>query len=132
MTALSTVRLLVRGPISIFFTKMVEIVYIHGDVSFVVFAGFTSNDGLWGWSPLASPATVVSLSPSSLRGMVADGRSKLMMRAGGGCRRWLLRQIQSLESSQEEEGGTLLASRFAMGGLKCQDARKTNFGDFIL
>jgi hypothetical protein len=111
---------------------MVEIVYIPGDVSFAVFAGFTSNDGLWGWSPLASPMTVVSLSPSSLRGMAADGRSKLMMRAGGGYRRWLLRQIQSLESSPEEKGGTLLASRFDVGGLKCQDARKTNFRDFIL
>jgi hypothetical protein len=116
---------------------MVKIVYIPGDVSFAIFAGFisndgTSNDGLWGWSPLASPVTVVSLSPSSLRGMAADGRSKLMMRTGGGYKRWLLWQIQSLESSLEEEGETLLASRFAVGGLKCQDVRKTNFGDFIL
>jgi hypothetical protein len=116
---------------------MVKIVYIPGDVSFAIFAGFisndgTSNDGLWGWSPLASPVTVVSLSRSSLRGMAADGHSKLMMRTGGGYKRWLLWQIQSLESSLEEEGETLLASRFAVGGLKCQDARKTNFGDFIL
>jgi hypothetical protein len=101
---------------------MVEIVYIYGDVSFAVLLVLSATmdcriDHHWLHRRVVSlsPSSLRGIAaPSSLRGMAVDGRLKLMMRVGGGYRRWLLQQIQSLELSLEEEGGT---SRFTVGDL---------------
>lgn len=61
-------------------------------------------------------AAAESFSPSSRCGPTADFLSTFMICAGGGARRWLMRQIQSLESSAAVDGEAFSASARLAGG----------------
>lgn len=87
-----------------------EILCIPGDASFVCVVVMGSGAGRRFRCSSTVLAAVVNFSPSSLCLPVADFLSMFMMRAGGSSRRWLMRQIQSLESAAEGKDGAASAS----------------------
>lgn len=87
-----------------------------GGALFVCVVGFASSDGPVVRSPVLVLAAADSLSSSSLHVAMADFRSSSTIRAGGGSRRWLLRQFKALKLLMEEEDGyCLVPTIFASG-----------------
>jgi len=103
--------------------ERVEILCIPYDGSFFCVAAVVCDARLRFRWPSKAVLAAENFSPSSLCGPTADFLSTFMMCAGGCSRRWLMQQIQGLESSAEVDGGassapaTLAGGRTRRGGL---------------